>query len=451
MSMEPFKKSTAKMAPLIRLMKALDHQVARCSRCGTCQSVCPVYGITRNESDVARGKLMLLDGLMRAFFNHPRGVSERLNRCLLCGSCAVACPRGVNNIEIFLTARTIMSGYKGLSPVKKLFFRKVLANPVLFDRIAEHGVRWQGLFSGKTDTASGSSCAKRISPLLSQRNIVPLAPVPFHKTSTHPAPAKNSSGIRVALFVGCIIDKVYPHVADAMIRVLEHHGARVTVPVPQGCCGIPALSSGDHTAFVQMVTNHLTLFDPSGFDYLVTGCATCTATIKTLWPTFFKSRFMSTTANQESIVRRISERTHDINAFLVDIMGVTSSGQQPCNAQAPILTYHDPCHLRKTLGIFSEPRFLISLNPAYQFTEMPDAQSCCGMGGSFNLSHYDLSGKIGEKKVAGIEAAGAAVVATGCPACMMQLSDMITRRGKNIRVVHAVEIYAEKILSAIRD
>ncbi len=450
MSMDPLENPPKKMATLIRLMKALDHQVARCSRCGTCHSVCPLYGVTRNESDVARGKLMLLDGLMRAFFGHPKGVSERLNRCLLCGSCAVACPRGVNSIEIFLTARAIISGYQGLSPVKKVFFRKVLANPALFDRIAEHGIRWQDLFPRKTGMAPGSSCAKFVSSLVSHRHIVPLAPVPFHKIPTHKAPAANSSGMRVALFVGCIIDKVYPHVADAIVRVLEHHGARVIIPAHQGCCGIPALASGDQAAFGQMVANHLTIFDPSEFDYLVTGCATCTATIKTLWPAFFKSGFTAASARQEADVCGISEKTQDINAFLVNIMGIPPAGQQPFNAQAPILTYHDPCHLRKTLGVFSEPRALISVNPAYRFTEMPDAQSCCGMGGSFNLSHYDLSGKIGEKKVDGIEAAGAAVVATGCPACMMQLSDMIARRGKNIRVAHAVEIYAEKMLSADR-
>ncbi|MDA8403642.1 MAG: (Fe-S)-binding protein [Desulfobacteraceae bacterium] len=448
MSMDPFKKTPPKMAALIRMMKILDYQVARCSRCGACQSVCPLYDVTRNESDVARGKLMLLDGLTRTFFNHPEGVSERLNRCLLCGSCAIACPRGVNTIEIFMTARWIMSGYRRLSPVRKAFFRKVLANPALFDRLAEHGARWQGLFLRQNSPAPGASLGNLVSPPLSHRNIVPLAPAPFHKIFKRTIPAKNSSGMRVALFTGCIIDKVYPHVADAIVKALEHHGVNVTVPAAQGCCGIPALSSGEHAAFAQMVADHLTPLDPSGFDYLVTGCATCTATIKTLWPAFFNSRFVSTTASQESTVRCISEKAHDINAFLVNIMGVTSAGKPPFNAHAPILTYHDPCHLRKTLGVFSEPRILISQNSAYRFMEMSGAQSCCGMGGSFNLTHYDLSGKIGEKKAANIEATGAGVVATGCPACMMQLSDMLARRGKNIRVAHAVEIYAEKLAFA---
>jgi len=436
------------MAALIRLMKALERQLAQCSRCGTCHSVCPVYGVTQTESDVARGKLMLLNGLMRAFFDRPAGVAEKLNQCLLCGSCAAACPRGVNTVEIFLTARIIIAGYKRFSPVKRAFFRKVLANPALFDRLAEHGVRWQNLFLNQNHPGSGESCAKILSPPLSSRNIVPLAPAPFHSKSS--VITKTGSGPKVALFVGCLIDKFYPHVADAMVRVLKHYGANVTIPAHQGCCGIPALSSGDHIAFGEMVTGHLPLFDPAGYDYLVTGCATCTATIITLWPAFFNARFVSASENEASMARRISEKTLDIHAFLVNIMGVRPAGDKPSGPQAPVLTYHDPCHLRKTLGVFSEPRILISGSPAYRFVEMPDAQSCCGMGGSFNLSHYDLSLKIGEKKAAAIEAVNAAVAATGCPACMMQLTDMMARRGKNIRVAHAVEIHAEQLFMPIK-
>jgi glycolate oxidase iron-sulfur subunit len=88
---------------------------------------------------------------------------------------------------------------------------------------------------------------------------------------------------------------------------------------------------------------------------------------------------------------------------------------------------------------------LIKSGNIYEFTEMQDAAACCGMGGSFNLAHYDLSAAIGEKKISNIEKTGASVVATSCPACMIQLSDMLSRRHKKIRVAHAIEFYAESI------
>ena len=80
---------------------------AFCQACGMCQAVCPLFAETGREADVARGKLALLDGLMQQMFEDPEGVSQRLNKCLLCGSCAANCPSGVNVLEIFIKARAI--------------------------------------------------------------------------------------------------------------------------------------------------------------------------------------------------------------------------------------------------------------------------------------------------------------------------------------------------------
>jgi glycolate oxidase iron-sulfur subunit len=76
---------------------------------------------------------------------------------------------------------------------------------------------------------------------------------------------------------------------------------------------------------------------------------------------------------------------------------------------------------------------------------MAEAGTCCGSGGSFNLYHYDLSKSIGKRKAENIEASGAQVVATSCPACMMQITDMLSRDGARIRVRHAIQLYADSI------
>ena len=108
---------------LTRLMHELDDQLRVCMRCGMCQAVCPLFSETGLESDVARGKLALLDGLVQQLFKDPKGVNDRLNKCLLCGSCAANCPSGVNVLEIFIKARAILTGFMGLSPVKKVILR----------------------------------------------------------------------------------------------------------------------------------------------------------------------------------------------------------------------------------------------------------------------------------------------------------------------------------------
>ena len=109
------------------------------------------------------------------------------------------------------------------------------------------------------------------------------------------------------------------------------------------------------------------------------------------------------------------------------------------------ITWHDPCHLGKSLGVFSEPRALITAGGNRELVEMNEANYCCGNGGSFNLQHYDTSSQIGMRKRDNIVETGAETVATGCPACMMQLTDMLSQKGDRIKVRHAIEVYADTI------
>ncbi|WP_302149210.1 (Fe-S)-binding protein, partial [uncultured Desulfovibrio sp.] len=98
-----------------------------------------------------------------------------------------------------------------------------------------------------------------------------------------------------------------------------------------------------------------------------------------------------------------------------------------------------------SLGVTSQPRAVIAANPAYALKEMDEADRCCGCGGSFNLFHYDYSRQIGQRKRDNVVASGAQVVAAGCPACMMQLEDVLSHNHDNVRVKHTVEIYAESL------
>jgi glycolate oxidase iron-sulfur subunit len=110
-----------------------------------------------------------------------------------------------------------------------------------------------------------------------------------------------------------------------------------------------------------------------------------------------------------------------------------------------VITYHDPCHLKKALGVSAEPRAMIRANPRYQLKEMASSDWCCGMGGSFNLQYYGISSKIGRQKRDNIVATGCSSIATGCPACMLQISDALSQAGDRITVRHPIEIYAERL------
>ena len=423
---------------LTRLMQELDDQLRICMRCGMCQAVCPLYAETGLEPDVARGKLALLEGLVHQLFKDPKGVYDRLNKCLLCGSCAANCPSGVNVMEIFIKARAILTGFMGLSPAKKIILRGVLSQPKIFDKMVEWGSKFQKIFTRPASDPMGTSCARFVSPLLRNRHVKRLAPVPFHRMIPSLNTDPGRSGIKVAIYVGCLIDKIFPGIARDVIDVLTHHGVGIFMPEGQGCCGIPAISSGDTKTFNRLVRHNLEIFDSEKFDFLVTSCATCTSTIKEIWPMMADKD----SGYVKSRVEKIAQKTMDINQFLVSKVGLEHVKFDD-HMDPVTVTYHDPCHLKKTLGVFAEPRTLIKANTGYRLKEMPESDRCCGFGGSFNLQYYELSANIGKLKLDNIKASGCQVVATGCPACMLQFFDMLSKSGDNILVKHPVEIYAE--------
>ena len=160
-------------------------------------------------------------------------------------------------------------------------------------------------------------------------------------------------------------------------------------PPGLACCGIPALASGDARGFARMATRNLEILATRAFDALVTPCATCTTTIARLWPRRLGGAKLSPAAAR--LLAELPVRAQDIHAFLVRTCGAPAHLSAASPTDAPrLVAYHDSCHLKKGLGVTTEPRALIAANPAYRLVEMERADACCGHGGSFNLFRYDL-------------------------------------------------------------
>ena len=428
----------SEMRELVGLLKQIDDQLVACMRCGMCQAVCPLYAETGLEGHVARGKIALLECLADEVIKDPAGVKERLDACLLCGSCQANCPSGVKALDIFLKARAFLTGYYGLPPVKRAIFRGLLKNPRLFDSVMSIAAKFQGIFTRPVNDMVGSSCARVFSNLLEGRHFAPLAGSALHATQAERDTPRGPSGLKAALFYGCVVDKMFPRIGKAVLDVCDYHGVGVYMPHGQACCGIPALSSGDRDTFETLVAANMKLFGDHDFDVLVTPCATCTSTIKKIWPLMAEGLPESTRFK----IRELAAKVKDISAFLVQDLKVAPAA---AGAGDIAVTYHDPCHLKKSLGISAEPRILLAANPRYRLIEMEGADSCCGSGGSFTLQHYDLSKRIGKRKRDNIVATGASVVATSCPACMLQIGDMLSQAGDKLAIRHPVEIYAETL------
>lgn len=432
------------MSDLNRLasqLMALDDRIIACMKCGLCQAVCPMFGATMMEADVARGKLALIDNLAHRLIEDPEAVSDKLGRCLLCSSCQANCPSGVQIMDIFMEAREIVSTYLGLHPVKKLVFRMILPRPTLFNWAMRVGAPCQGLLFRRTGNVQNTTSAPLLDAVIGSRHIRKLAEKPLHVTQGALDTLPAQSGIKVAFFPGCLGDKLYTGMAEACLKVLRHHGVGIFMPEGLACCGIPAVASGDIEGMLMQMKVSMKVLEKGTFDYIVTPCSSCTSTIKELWP-HYAARLGT---REQTLARKFSEQAMDINAFLVDVLKV-SMDESLEKAGTPIkVTYHDSCHLKKSLNVTSQPRALLGMNPRYQLIEMTEADRCCGCGGSFNLFHYDLSRRIGQRKRDNVVASGAKVVATGCPACMMQLEDSLSQNRDAIVVKHVVEIYAETL------
>ncbi len=426
----------ADMQKLVILLKQIEDQLNRCTRCGMCQIVCPLYIQTGMESDVARGKLALLDGLLDNCFDDPYGTFRRLNRCLLCGACQVNCPSRVNTLEIFLKARVILTEIMGLSFGKRLLLRCMLSQPALFDKFVWWGSKLQKIIARPANKVTGTSCGRLLSPFIGSRHFIPIAQVPFHRHSQISNNRQKKNDLKVVFFIGCLIDKIFPKIAQAVVNICKFHKVDLLIPKNQACCGIPAIAAGDLKTFSNLVEQNTDSFASLDFDYIVTACATCTFSIKKIWP-------MMLPANSalKKKAEKIAAKTFDISEFLIHKVGLPPSSAMSVPKAVESVTYHDPCHLKKSLGIWQEPRALIKASSQVKFLEMTEADSCCGMGGSFNLQYYDLSAKIGSKKAENIRAADCSTVLTSCPACMLQLADILSTPKNNIKVRHVIEIY----------
>jgi glycolate oxidase iron-sulfur subunit len=245
---------------------------------------------------------------------------------------------------------------------------------------------------------------------------------------------------KVAFFPGCVPDKLLTGIAASALKVLEHYGAGVFMPDNLVCCGIPLIVSGDRPGYLRLMKENLQCLAEEKFDYLVTPCASCASTIVENWHRF-RDYFSGADLK---LIMQLHERSFEITSFLINVLKIDLSTPKICG-KLPTVTYHDPCHLRKSLGIQKEPRAILAGLPKYGFAEMPEPERCCGNGGSFNVAHYDISKLIGKRKRDNIVSVNPQVVATTCPACMLQLMDMLSQNRDDIEVRHVVELYAESL------
>lgn len=236
---------------------------------------------------------------------------------------------------------------------------------------------------------------------------------------------------RVALFVTCLVDLHRPTIGFAAIRLLEQAGCQVELPRAQTCCGQPAYNSGDRATARDLAEGILDAF--GGYDYVVVPSGSCGGMLKHHLPHLFDDD-----PNLRARADTLAEKTFELISFLADVMGVQHLPTR--HARGPV-TYHDSCSGLRELGIKEQPRRLLGTIGA-GVTEMVDAETCCGFGGTFCVKYPDISVRMVSDKVRDIVATGAEIVLAGDLGCLLNIAGRLQREGHRTEVRHVAEVLA---------
>lgn len=216
----------------MKKLKDFADEINKCSKCGLCQSVCPVYKLTGNDCAVSRGKFVMLDGVLKGDLELNANIEKYLDMCLKCGKCKHFCPSNIDVCEIFNTAK-----YEYAKNTFHGKFEKFLESRLVF----------------------GS----------------------FIKTTKTIIPRKSfgkKGKTKLLYFKGCV-NEVFPKVENALKTVFSHLDVEI-IERDFECCGLPFLSSGNMERFEEVKNHNLQLIEDCKYDYILTDCATCADTLK---------------------------------------------------------------------------------------------------------------------------------------------------------------------------
>jgi L-lactate dehydrogenase complex protein LldE len=237
---------------------------------------------------------------------------------------------------------------------------------------------------------------------------------------------------RVALFVTCLVDLFRPSVGFAAVKLLEDAGCVVEVPPLQVCCGQPAYNSGDRASTRAIAGQVIDAFE--GYEYVVAPSGSCAGMLSHHFPGLFDDD-----AGMKMRAERLAGRTHELMAFLVDVLGVTKVGAR----YDGIVTYHDSCSGLRELGVKQQPRALLRSVEGLSLREMQTPEVCCGFGGTFCVKYPEISNAMVGEKTNDIAATGAGTLLAGDLGCLMNMAGKLQREGRPVKVRHVAEVLAD--------
>lgn len=240
--------------------------------------------------------------------------------------------------------------------------------------------------------------------------------------------------MKVSFFVTCLIDQLCPNVGASAVEVLRRAGCEVVFDDRQTCCGQPAFNTGYRNEARKFAKRFIEIFEESDADAIVSPSGSCTAMVKHFYELF------PTDENWRNRAEKIAAKTYEFGSFLVNVLKIEDVGASFKGR----LTWHDACHGLRDLNLKDEPRKLLRSVKNAEFVEMPNADVCCGFGGTFSVKYPEISIAILDNKIEAIEKTEAQAIVSCDSSCLMQIGGRLSRKGSKIKAVHIAEILASQ-------
>jgi len=371
------------------VLDSLKPDLDRCNKCGFCMAGCPTYRVGGQlEWLVTRGRVSLVQDALAGNLAWSE-TAEAVDTCLLCDACMDHCPPQVPIGSLMSRARAVIAREKPLPLPARLVLRHLLPYPGRLRLAARIGAVGERMGLRKVGTKLLKSW-----PVLKRANAVGPALSPVSARHLLKNIGLKPVGVakkRVAYYITCTRENVFPWAAVAAVRVLVAAGCEVVLPdLP--CCGLPCASAGDLEGESQLAERHRLLRSQLDVDALVVDDGSCAAHLHETVP------------------------VAEFSTFLAEL-GLP----EPLNPVNRRVTWHDPCSMRHTMKVWAAPRRLIRAIPGIEYVEATDTDVCCGGAGSFMITQPDLCDKLLDLKSTAFEATEAELVVTSSPSCLMQL------------------------------
>jgi Fe-S oxidoreductase len=431
-----------------RMMKSMPEfaEALHCIRCGACSNVCPPYAEVSGHvfGHIYSGAI----GLVVSGFHHGLdSIAKPQSLCLSCNACEIVCPAGIPLPRQILDVRKMVVDTYGLPPLKRMIL-SIYSRPNAVDlstrlgRLLDQPLSKGGFVRTRKLPKINRQTRWRSLPALADTPLREQAPVGSFEEALPLVVGNGAAGKTVALFPGCMTDRLYPDQGRAIARSLRRLGVRVVYPKHLNCCGLPANNMGDASSAKRMAQQTIEALEASlarlTADYIVSGSASCVATLTQDYEHLFR--------NEPSWLLRstqLAKKVMDFTSFLDQVAQLEAGSL--IKGEPQVVTYHDSCQGMNALGLKDEPRRLLTEVMGCELREIEDIPMCCGFGGSFSFDFPEVAERLMNRKLDAAQQTEAPVVLTDNQGCIMHLRGGCDAQGRPLKVQHIAEVIADRL------